>query len=130
MSLKTYVDPREREDIRAHTGEDVWVILNHVRAEKRETFEHFLHDILMPATAHVEPEVFNKVRILHPTMPNKDGTYTYIFLMDPLVLEGEYNIENILFEHYPPEKAKEYMKIWRDSLASPQIEYDLVQSSW
>jgi hypothetical protein len=130
MYPKTYVDPRERENIRAHEGEDMWVILTHIRAEKREVFEHFLHSILMPATAHVEPEVYNKVRVLHPTMPNKDGTYTFIFLMDPLVLEGEYNVENILLEFYKPDQAKEYLKIWEDSQAAPQVEFDMKQSAW
>ncbi|MFM8370002.1 MAG: hypothetical protein ACKOBD_14750 [Chloroflexota bacterium] len=129
MFPKSYVDPRERENIRAHEGQDMWVILNHVRADKKETFEHFLHAILMPAVAHVEPEVYNKVRVLHPTMPNKDGSYTYVFLMDPLVLEGEYNVENILFEFYKPDLAREYMKIWSEALIE-QVEYDLIQSAW
>lgn len=130
MSLKTYVDPRERENIRAHQGEDVWVILNHVRAEKREAFEHFLHAILMPAIAHTHPETYNKIRVLHPTKPNKDGIYTYIFLMDPLVPDGIYNISNILHEFYKHELADQYMKIWEDALVSPQVEYDMVQSEW
>ncbi|MFM8426916.1 MAG: hypothetical protein ACKOBL_17275 [Chloroflexota bacterium] len=129
MFPKSYVDPRERENIRAHEGQDMWVILNHVRADKKDIFEHFLHAILMPAVAHVEPEVYNKVRVLHPTMPNKDGSYTYVFLMDPLVLEGEYNVENILFEFYKPDLAREYMKIWSEALIE-QVEYDLIQSAW
>ena len=83
----------------------------------------------MPAVAHVEPEVYNKVRVLHPTMPNKDGSYTYVFLMDPLVLEGEYNVENILFEFYKPDLAREYIKIWSEALID-QVEYDLIQSAW
>ena len=126
--FKTYVDPREREDIRAHEGEDVWVLLNHIRAEKREAFEHFLHSILMPAAAHIQPDVYNKTRILHPSLPNKDGTYTYILLMDPVVLDGEYNIENILRGFYKPDVAMEYMKIWEEAQASPQIEYDMTQA--
>lgn len=129
MFPKSYVDPRERENIRAHEGQDMWVILNHVRADKKEAFEHFLHATLMPAVAHVEPEVYNKVRVLHPTMPNKDGSYTYVFLMDPLVLEGEYNVENILFEFYKPDLAREYIKIWSEALID-QVEYDLIQSAW
>jgi hypothetical protein len=130
MVFKTYVDPRERENIRAHQGEDVWVLLNHIRAEKRGAFEHFLHAILMPAIAHTHPETYNKIRVLHPSLANKDGTYTYIFLMDPVVTDGIYNFNNILFEFYRPELAKEYMKIWDESLATSQIEYDMTQSDW
>lgn len=130
MSYRTYVDPREHEDIRAHHGEGVWVVLNHVRAEKREAFEHFLHSILMPAIAHVHPETYNAVRVLHPAKPNEDGTYTYIFLMDPVIPGGIYDISSILHEFYKPELANEYMKTWDEALVSPQIQYNLVQSAW
>lgn len=130
MSYKTYVDPREREDIRAHRGEDMLVLLNHVKVERCEAFEHFLHAILMPALAHVHPDVYNKVRLLHPTMPNQDGTYTYIFLMDPMVPDAIYDIRKILCDFYKLELANEYMKIWDDALASPQVEYEMVQSAW
>ena len=130
MSFKSYVDPRERENIRAHQGEDMWILLNHIRAEKREAFEYFLHAILMPALSHVHPETYNKARVLHPTKPNKDGTYTYIFLMDPVVSDGIYNISNIIHGFYKPELADEYMKIWDETLVSPQVEYDMVQSAW
>lgn len=130
MFLKTYVDPREREEIRARQGEDMWIVLHHIRAEKCGEFEHFLHAVLMPAVAHVAPEVYNKTRILHPTMPNKDGSYTFVFLMDPLVPDGEYGIENILHEFYKPEIAKGYIKFWEECHEVPQAEYDVVQSAW
>ena len=130
MVLKTYVDPRERENIRAHAGEDVWVLLNQVRAEKCEAFEHFLYSILMPAIAHTHPETYNKVRLLHPSLPNRDGTYTYIFLMDPVVTDGIYNIGSILHEFYNSELAEEYMKIWTEVQAAPHVEYDMIQSDW
>ena len=130
MSIYTYVDPRQHEEIRAREGEDVWVMLNHVRAERREAFEDFLHEILMPALAHVHPETYNKTRILHPTVPNKDGTYTYVFLMDPVVPDGIYGISSILYKFYRPEIADTYMKIWNEALASPQVEYDTIQSAW
>ena len=130
MSYKTYVDPRERENIRAHEGEAVWVVLNHIRAEKHEAFEHFLQAILLPAIAHIHPETYNKVRVLHPTKPNEDGTYTYIFLMDPVVPDGIYEISSILHEFYNAEQADAYVKIWDEALLFPQTEYNMVQSTW
>ena len=130
MSYKSYVDSREREDIRAHKGQDVWVVLNHVRAEKCGAFEYFLHSILMPAIAHIHPETYNQVRVLHPTKSNADGTYTYAFLMDPVVHGGIYDISSILHEFYKSELADEYMKTWNEALALPQVEYDMVQSEW
>jgi hypothetical protein len=130
MSIYTYVDPREHQDIRAHAGEDVWVLLNHVRAEKCEAFEHFVHEILMPALSHVHPETYNKTRILYPMLPNADGTRTYIFLMDPVVADGMYSISSILYQYYKPELADKHIKTWNEALAAPQVEYDMVQSAW
>ena len=130
MSFTTYVDPREREDIRARQGEDMWVLLNHIRAEKRESFEHFLHSILMPAVANTHPETYNKVRVLHPTKPDEDGTYTYIFLMDPVISGANYEIGDTLHEYYRSELADEYIKIWDEAQSSPQVGYDVIQSEW
>ena len=126
----TYVDPREREDIRAHQGEETWVALNRVKPEKRDAFEHFIHDIFMPALAHVHPDVYNRTRILLPARKNKEGDYTYIFLMDPAETDCYYTIEGLLREYYGYEKADEFLKIWEDSLASPQVKYDTIQSEW
>ena len=126
----SYVDPRARDDIRAHTGDEVWVILNHIKAEKLEAFENFIHSVLMPAVAHLHPDVYNKTRVLHPSGPNENGTYTCIFIMDPVVTNGSYDIGNILCEYYPHDQAQEYMKIWDDVLESPQVSYNLVQSDW
>ena len=130
MVVKSYVDLREHENMRAHEGEPMWVLLNTIRPEKRKVFEHFLDAILMPAVAHTHPEVFSKTRVLYPSTPNEAGTYTYIFLMDPVVLDGIYNISSILHEFYKPEQADEYMKIWDEALVSPQVEYDMIQSAW
>ena len=71
--------------MRAANGEPMWIRLNYVKADKRELFEHFIHDILRPAVERVEPDMARQVRFLHPTEPNEDGTYTYVFLMDPVI---------------------------------------------
>jgi len=130
MVVKSYVDLREHENMRAHEGEQMWVMLTTIRPEKCTQFEHFLDAILMPAVAHTHPEVFSKTRVLYPSMPNEDGTYTYIFLIDPLVDTGEYNISHILYDFYRPELADAYVKIWNESLAREQVEYDVIQSAW
>ena len=131
MSKTTkHTDIAEHEIVHAKDGEKMWVLLNHVKAEKREVFEHFMHDIIMPIVARTEPEVLNKTRILHPTKANEDGTYTYVFLMDPLVTDGEYGFVPILKQEYPPEKIDEYLHMFNDSLVVDQVEYVVTQSAW
>jgi hypothetical protein len=131
MMNTTARDPSiARDTIRASAGENVWVLLTHIKADKREAFEHFMQNILIPAAQQAAPEVYRHVRFLRPTEPNEDGTYTYIFLPDPLLPDGEYGIVELLKQVYPAEQVTEYLQVWDDSLASPQVGYEVVQTSW
>jgi hypothetical protein len=115
--------------MRAAQEQPVWVLLNHVKADHRTDFEHFVHDILKPMAQQRGPEQFRQFRVLHPIRSNDDGTYTYVFLMDPLVVGGDYSFDG-LTDFYGAEKAQEYLQLWADALASPQVGYEVVQSSW
>jgi hypothetical protein len=119
--------------VRAVNGQRMWIRLNHVKADKRELFERYIHDILRPAVERVEPAMARQVRFLHPTEPEEDGTYTYVFLMDPLI-EGasydEYDIGTLLRRAYGDTQAEEYDRMWDEALASPQTGYELLQSGW
>ncbi len=119
-----------RETIRALEGERMWILLNHVKADKWEQHERFVHDILMPAVKQVAPSALRHTRYLHPAEQNEDGTYTYAFLMDPLIESAGYDILSLLQRAYGQDKAEEYIALWNESLASPQVGYHLVQSPW
>lgn len=118
-----------RETIRAAQNEPVWVMVNHVKADKWEQHKHFIHDLLMPAAEKVDPAAFRHTRVLHPAEQNEDGTYTSVFIMDPVIKSADYNILNLLKRAYGIDKADEYFQLWMDSLASPQTGYELIQSA-
>jgi hypothetical protein len=120
----------EREIVRAKEGEKMWVLLNYIKADKCGQFEHFVHDILMPAAQRIEPETYYKVRILHPTRQNEDGTFTYVFLMDPLIPDADYSFEYLLHKAYPPEKVEEFLQMEEEAYAFPQVEFEVTQSVW
>jgi hypothetical protein len=111
-------------------AERVWVLLNHVKADKWEQHERFVHDVLVPALEKVEPSALRRTRFLCPVEQNEDGTYTSVFLMDPLVEGADYDIMSLLKKAYGEEQAEEYIQLWGESLASHQVGYDLVQSPW
>ena len=119
----------ERTTIRAAEGEEMWVWVNHVKADKWEQHEHFVHDILMPATEKVDAPVFRHTRFLHPSQPNEDGTYTSAWLMDPGLEGGDYNMLSLLKKAYGEEKGEEYHRLWEDSLVS-RVGYSFIQSPW
>ena len=118
-----------RETIRAAEGEQMWVLLNHVKADKWEQHEHFVHNILMPAAEKVDPAAFRHTRFLHPAEQNEDGTYTSVWLMDPVIEGADYDILSLLKKAYGEDKAEEYVQLWNESLVSPQIGYELIQSA-
>lgn len=117
-----------RETIRAAEGERVWVLLNHVRGDKWEQHQGFVHNVLMPAAEKADPAAFRHSRFLHPAEQNEDGTYTSVFLMDPVIEGADYEILSLLRKVFGDEKAEEYIKLWSESLASPQAGYELIQA--
>jgi hypothetical protein len=117
--------------MRASTGDTVWIFLNQIKADKREQFEKFVHEILWPVALKLDPidqKVAKQTRVLHPVEMNKDSTYTYIFLMDPVIPGASYEVIYYLKKGYGEEKAKEYSKMFEECYASPQVGYTLIQS--
>jgi hypothetical protein len=58
------------------------------------------------------------------------GSYTYIFLMDPVVPDGEYNFNKLLLLAYSAEEAKNLLPLYYDSLVSDQVGYVVTQTAW
>lgn len=117
----------------AAKGDTVWVIVNPVKPDKRAQFERFLKEIFWPMGYKLkgkDGQVFRQTRVLFPVKPEADGTWSYIFLMDPLVVGGEYDIATLLRKMYPANKAKEYAQMFGDSLQGEQLWYVTRQSEY
>ncbi len=116
---------------RATANDTVWVIQNHIKADKLEQFEDFCFNYLEPAAAEYYPDMRNTVRVLRPVKQNKDGTHTYIYLMDPAISPDGYNEMLPLTAKYGEEKASEYLKMFYDCLKGGKQEWiATVQTSW
>ena len=118
----------------ATKNDPVNVVLNHVRADKREQFEEFVFEGLLPAlreNARRDPmakKVLDQTRMPLPAEENDDGTYTYIWLMDPWVEGGIYSYQGIIEEARGVETARKYVEMVRDSLSVPQVRYRVSDS--
>lgn len=84
----------------------------------------------MPTAEKIDTTSLHPPRFLYPAKQNEDGTYTYVFLMDPVIEGAEYDIEILLINAYGEGKIKKYGQQWHDFLASPQVAYSLIQSKW
>ena len=116
--------------IRAHQGETTWVILNHVKADHWDKHKDFVFNILIPAAEKVVPTEMKQSRFLYASEPEEDGTYTSVWLMDPVVKDGNYDIQDIVQQVHGQEQGAAYFKIWTDSLDRDQVGYEVIQSKW
>ena len=116
---------------RATVNDTVWVIQNHIKADKLEQFIDFNFNYLEPAAAEYYPTMRNTVRTLKPVEQNEDGTYTYFYLMDPAISPDGYGMMLPLTAKYGEEKASEYYKMFKDCLKDGKQEMiATVQTAW
>lgn len=117
----------------ANEGDSVWIYVNHVKPDKRQQFEKFVTEIFWSKGEMLsgkDSEVFHKTRVLYPTQPERDSTYSYIFIMDPVITGGDYDIGNLLKKIYGEAKAAEYIKMFDETTAAEQTGYHVVQSHY
>ena len=122
--------PKPQREL-AVEGNTVWVRVNHVKPDKREQFEHFVFDLFWGEAKRLSEEdqrPFRQTRVLTPTEPDEDGTYPYLFIMDPRLPGFTYEMKSYLVKMYGEEKAEEYLSLWFDSVDRPQTGYTVVQS--
>ena len=75
-------------------------------------------------------KIIGQTRMLEPKRANKDSSYTYIWLMDPIVKDADYSYPGILNKVYSPEETKKYISMNDECLVSPQIGYRVKRGSW
>lgn len=116
----------------AKTNETVWVISYPVKANKRAQYERFIHEIFWPGAKNLSPaeqKVFKQTRVMHPTKPEADGSYAYLFIMDPVVKGADYGIESLLKKEYGAQKGSEYFKLFKDAIIEKNYkDYWVIQS--
>ena len=66
----------EGDQRRAVTGEPVRVCVDRIKADRRDDYRRFLDEVKAPAVRGVRPEAHRSVRLLEPTSPNPDGTWS------------------------------------------------------
>jgi ketosteroid isomerase-like protein len=119
--------------VQARTAADshIMIVLNHIKADKVAQFEDFYRNYLAVAGAEYFPETKKTVRVQKPVQQNEDGTYTYIFLMDPIIESGSYDMGLVLSAKYGNEKAVEYLNMYLDCLQDKQSQViSALETDW
>jgi hypothetical protein len=99
---------------RAQAGDTVYLIEHYVRADQQRQFEDFVQLVLWPAleaTAsanQTRAQILRQTRLLRPVHPEEDGSLTYTFVLDPVVVGESYNVLELLRESYAEEMALQH----------------------
>ena len=109
-----------KEQMRAKNGEEVWLIVTHVKGDQKPAFEQWVKEVFYPALHKSQNPMhkaqLNATRWLEPAAQNEDKTWTYAWIMDPVVPKADYDIPTLLNTAYGEEKGKAhweaYMAFW------------------
>jgi ketosteroid isomerase-like protein len=116
---------------RANENDTVWIVWNTIKANKVKQFEDFNFNYLEPAVAEYYPKMKRTVRTLRQIEPNKDGTFTYLYLMDPAISPDGYAMTLPLTAKYGEKRASEYLNMFTSCLKGGEQEWVVtVQTKW
>lgn len=99
---------------RAAKNDTVMMVIHYVKPDKVTQFEEFNQKYLFPAGAEVNPKAESTIRMQKSVKQNSDGTYTYIYFMDPFVSSYDYDMASNLTKKFGEGKAAEYLKMFSD----------------
>jgi len=112
---------------RAKPGEAVLLVLNTVRAEKKQQFENHMTKLweALDKLSASDPEarrINAQTRVLRPAGANADGTFTYVFVMDPLIPGADYDMASILTRAFGEQESGQMMSLYRAAIVEERAQ--------
>ena len=125
---------QSKEVMRAKESGKVMMIINYVKDESKTEYEKFMNeiffDLLSKSKNPLTKEKYQKTRWLTPSAQNENKTWTYAFVMDPLVENGDYGILPLFQERFSKEESEKLLEKYASFLAGPPDVHTLVQSKY
>lgn len=117
---------------RAAEGDTLFLAFHDVKADSKGEYERLSHEMLLDRISKADQQaqyISTLVRMLHPTEANEDGTFTYLYIFDP-IYHGNYsfNTLNLYTQIYGEEEGKELDAQFAATLAGDQRSYFMIQS--
>lgn len=119
---------------RAAAGDTVSLVQYYVRPDGRERFEQFVRESYWPAVQQVaqadsaRARGFLQGRFVFPVRANADGSYTYVFILDPMVTGANYSMLELLQAAYPAADAQQRHRQWAETWIRPFTSQVFIQS--
>lgn len=123
-------DRIDKSSRRAGEGERVTICIETIKADKKAEFDRLLHDVLGPAGLEANSRVFESTRLIEPSEANPDGTWSYVSILDPVIVDGDYRVQHTLERKYGSADGEKYAKAYQECYAAPVKVYRGAQASW
>lgn len=125
---------KDKASTRAKNDEMVFIVVVKVKNESKQEFEKWIKDVLYSALYKSESEIkmaqLKATRWLEPVEQNEDSTWTYSWIMDPLIPKTNYDILKFLNSAYGEELAEEHWKKYLTFMATPPQSIVLKQTNY
>jgi hypothetical protein len=112
---------KDKESTRAKTGDNILVVIVKVKDESKQEFELWIKDVLYSALNKSKSEMkkaqLKATRWLEPVRQNEDSTWTYSWIMDPLIPNTNYDIPRFLDLEYGEELGKKHWEKYMTFMA-------------
>ncbi|MDX1941309.1 MAG: hypothetical protein SFU99_12205 [Saprospiraceae bacterium] len=118
----------------AKEGEQVWIITVTVKNEHKSNFEKWISEVMYPALRNSKDKMrqgqLKSTRWLTPAAQNADQTWTYAWIMDPVVTGADYDIPNLLKQAYGEEMANKHWEAYLSYLTKEPEMIALIQTNY
>lgn len=111
----------EKGENRAATNDKVQISIVTIKNESKAEFEDWISNVLYSALNSSESRMkqaqLKATRWLEPLEPNPDSTWTYCWIMDPLIPNTIYDIPDFLNKEYGEELAGKHLNKFMSFMA-------------
>ena len=124
-----------KNKIKSKPGNTIMIVLNYIKPNMNQKFEKLtLNDVLPVVEEYRDPsddihalnqKALEEMRFMRPRTQNKDKSWSYVFIGDPYIDEGNYFITKPFVQKYGEENAEDKLKEtgWNNSFNSGQVSY-------
>jgi len=114
---------KDKNTTRANLNDQVLIVLVTIKDESKQAFDAWVKDVLYDALYNSDSEMkkaqLKTTRWLEPARQNKDNTWTYSWIMDPVIPNTNYDIPRFLDLEYGVELGKKHWDKYLTFMAAP-----------
>lgn len=125
---------KDKNSTRAQKDERVMIAMLFVKDESKAAFEDWVKNVFYDALYKSKNEVnqaqLKATRWLETMNQNEDSSWTYAWIMDPLIPNISYNMAEFLNQAYGEKAGKQHLEAFGSYLARPSMNIFLRQTDF